>query len=223
MIVEEKDLVPFLCRATGKCCIHNLVLLSSFDIFRIAKNLNLSAKELFEKKLVTYRINPASFWMEPILNSRSNSTCPFLYREMNGADEKYLCEVYEFRPLVCRMYPLKYDKDANLFMRFLPAENRCYECITSEDNPTLEEYLNESNVKPMLVEFNRYLALVDKITGAGYNLEKIKKNKEAQKVFFEIQSLLYETYPDKETTHKTLPFEEIEKRIDDILDKSEGK
>jgi hypothetical protein len=51
MIVEEKDLVPFLCRATGKCCIHNLVLLSSFDIFRIAKNLNLSAKELFEKKL----------------------------------------------------------------------------------------------------------------------------------------------------------------------------
>jgi hypothetical protein len=73
------------------------------------------------------------------------------------------------------MYPLKYDKDANLFMRFLPAEHRCYECITSENNPTLEEYLNESNVKPMLLEFNSYLALVDKITGAGYNLEKIKK------------------------------------------------
>jgi hypothetical protein len=73
----------------------------------------------------------------------------------------------------------------------------------------------------MLVEFNRYLALVDKITGAGYNLEKIKKNKEAQKVFFEIQSLLYETYPDKETTHKTLPFEKIESRIVEVLDKSD--
>lgn len=217
MIVEPNDLVPFLCKATGKCCIHNLVLLSSFDIFRIAKNLKLSAKELFEKKIITYRINPTSFWMEPILNSRSNSTCPFLYRELNGANEKYLCEIYEFRPLVCRIYPLKYDKDASLFMRFLPAEHRCYECITTENNPTLNEYLNGSNVNPMLVEFNRYLALVDKITGAGYNLEQIKKNKPAQKVFFEIQSLLYETYPDKENTHETLPFEEIEARIDEIL------
>lgn len=221
MIVEPKDLVPFLCKATGKCCIHNLVLLSSFDIFRIAKNLKISAKELFEKKLITYRINPTSFWMEPILNSRSNSTCPFLYRELDGANEKYLCEVYESRPLVCRMYPLKYDKDANLFMRFLPAEHRCYECITTENNPTLDEYLNESKVNPMLVEFNRYLALVEKITGAGYNLEQIKKNKPAQKVFFEIQSILYETYPDKENTHETLPFEEIEKRINEIIGKSD--
>ncbi len=221
MILQPTDLVPFLCRATGKCCIHNLVLLSSFDIFRIARVLNLSAKELFEKKLLTYRINPSNYWMEPILNSRSNSTCPFLFRETNGANEKYLCEIYESRPLVCRMYPLKYDTDTSLFMRFSPAEHRCYECITTENNFTLEEYLQASSVNELLNEFNRYLALIDKISAAGLNLEKIKKKKEAQKKFFEIQSILYETYPEKDNIHNALPFEEMERRVDYILESQE--
>ena len=95
MLVAPIDLVPFLCKATGRCCIHNLVILSSFDIFRIGKTLGASAKELFTKKLITYRINPSNFWMEPILNSRTNSTCPFLFREVDANTEQYLCEIYE--------------------------------------------------------------------------------------------------------------------------------
>ncbi len=221
MIVNPTDIVPFFCRATGKCCIHNSVLLSSFDIFRIANTLSLPAKELFEKKIFTYRINPNSFWMEPILNSRSNSTCPFLFREYDGANERYLCEIYESRPLVCRIYPLKYDKDENVFMRFLPAEHRCYECITTENNPTLAEYLHGSNANELLKEFNQYLALIDRITLAGMNLEKIKHKKEAQKKFFEIQSILYETYPEKENRLDKLPFEEMEARVSEILNKSD--
>ncbi len=220
MVVKPADLLPFLCQATGKCCIHNLVLLSSFDIFRIANTLGLPAKDLFEKKILTYRINPSSFWMEPILNSRSNSTCPFLFREYEGANEKYLCEIYESRPLVCRIYPLKYDKDESLFMRFLPAEHRCYECITTENNPTLTEYLEGSSVNELMEEFKRYLALIDKVALAGMNLEKIKKNKTAQKKFFAIQSILYETYPGKENRLDKLPFEEMESRVEEILDKS---
>lgn len=223
MRVASTDLVPFLCKATGRCCIHNLVILSSFDIFRIGKTLGASAKELFEKKLITYRINPASFWMEPILNSRTNSTCPFLFREVDANPEQYLCDIYESRPLVCRIYPLKYDKDNSVFMRFLPAEHRCFECITTENNPTLEDYLNTSNINELLEEFNQYLALVDKISASGMNLEKIKKNKAAQKKFFEIQSILYETYPEKEDRHTSLPFEKIKIRIEEVLDKSEGK
>lgn len=221
MLVAPIDLVPFLCKATGRCCIHNLVILSSFDIFRIGKTLGASAKELFTKKLITYRINPSNFWMEPILNSRTNSTCPFLFREVDANTEQYLCEIYESRPLVCRIYPLKYDKDNSVFMRFLPAEHRCFECITTENNPTLEDYLNTSNVNELLEEFNQYLALLDRIFASGMNLEKIKKNKTAQKKFFEIQSILYETYPEKENTLDKLPFEEMESRVNEILDKTE--
>ena len=161
--------------------------------------------------------------MEPILNSRTNSTCPFLFREVDANPEQYLCDIYESRPLVCRIYPLKYDKDNSVFMRFLPAEHRCFECITTENNPTLEDYLNTSNINELLEEFNQYLALVDKISASGMNLEKIKKNKAAQKKFFEIQSILYETYPEKEDRHTSLPFEKIKIRIEEVLDKSEGK
>ena len=217
MLVAPIDLVPFLCKATGRCCIHNLVILSSFDIFRIGKTLGASAKELFTKKLITYRINPSNFWMEPILNSKTNSTCPFLFREVDANTEQYLFEIYESRPLVCRIYPLKYDKDNSVFMRFLPAEHRCFECITTENNPTLEDYLNTSNVNELLEEFNQYLALLDRIFASGMNLEKIKKNKTAQKKFFEIQSILYETYPEKENTLDKLPFEKIKIRIEEVL------
>ena len=116
-----------------------------------------------------------------------------------------------------RIYPLKYDKDNSVFMRFLPAEHRCFECITTENNPTLEDYLNTSNVNELLEEFNQYLALLDRIFASGMNLEKIKKNKTAQKKFFEIQSILYETYPEKENTLDKLPFEKIKIRIEEVL------
>ena len=143
MLVAPIDLVPFLCKATGRCCIHNLVILSSFDIFRIGKTLGASAKELFTKKLITYRINPASFWMEPILNSRTNSTCPFLFREVDANTEQYLCEIYESRPLVCRIYPLKYDKDNSVFMRFLPAEPATQKANATDNEKSLIDTIKE--------------------------------------------------------------------------------
>lgn len=217
MIVEPKDLVPFACKATGKCCIHNLVMLSSFDIFRLAKSLNVTAKKLFEEKLLTYRINPISYWMQPILHAKSNSTCQFLVRDSNTTKEKYICDVYEARPLVCRLYPLKFDKDENIFMRFLPAEYRCYECITTENNPTLDEYLTSSNSLEFLEEFKAYLSLKEKVIEKGLNLQQIKKNKIAQSKFFKIQSLLYETYPDVDNSYSSLPFDKITENVESIL------
>jgi len=220
MLTNSNDLLPFLCKSTGKCCIHNLVILSSFDIFRIAKALGFSAKELFEKKILTYRINPNSFWMEPILNSKVNSTCPFLFSENNNADNKeYLCQIYEFRPLVCRIYPLKYDKQDNIFMRFIPSEQRCFECITSENNQTLTKYLENANIPNLLEEFTDYLKLIELIQ-MDLNLEKIKNNKPAQKKFFEIQAVIYETYPSKNSVLDSLPFEEMKFRIEEILNNS---
>ena len=216
MQANPDDLLPFLCKSTGKCCIHNLVILSSFDIFRIAKALEVSAKKLFENKILTYRINPTNFWMEPILNSKANSTCPFLFSKSSGEDNKeYLCEIYEFRPLVCRIYPLKYDKSENLFLRFLPAENRCWECISNEKNPTLTEYLDNANIPNFLGEYTKYLKLIESIQ-VNLNLETIKKNKLAQEKFFKIQAILYETYPNQ--NEEKLPFDEMKFRIEEILE-----
>lgn len=217
MKVSSDDLLPFLCKATGKCCIHNLVILSSFDIFRMAKYLETTAKDLFEKKILTYRINPTNYWMEPILNSRLNSACPFLFSEAGEENVKYLCKIYEFRPLVCRVYPLKYDKNEKIFMRFFPAEQRCFECISKENNLTLSDYLDEANVLNLLEEFSQYQRLIEGIQ-SELNLIKIKKNKPAQRKFFQIQSLLYETYPNHGEIINSLPFEEIKSKIEEILE-----
>ena len=72
----------------------------------------------------------------------------------------------------------------------------------------------------MLKEFNQYLELLEKIQDI-LNLEKIKKNKPAQKKFFEIQSILYETYPGKNSLLESLPFDEMKYKIEEVLDNND--
>ena len=214
MKLSPDSLLPFLCQSTGKCCIHNIVILSPFDIFRIAKALNLSAKNLFKSKILTYRINSSSFWMEPILNSKKNNTCPFL----ETSSKKYICEIYEERPLVCRIFPLKYDPEEESFMRLFVSEERCRECIDVEKLIKTEDYLEQGNIPALLEEFNSYSNLLDEILVQGFTLEGIKNKKDKQTIFFQIQSLLYETYPMNPENEEAYPIQKIQFEIESLLD-----
>jgi Fe-S-cluster containining protein len=214
MKLTSESLLPYLCQSTGKCCIHNIVILSPFDIFRIAKALNLSAKNLFKNKILTYRINSSSFWMEPILNSKKNQTCPFL----ETSSKKYICEIYEERPFVCRIFPLKYDPDEESFMRLFVSEERCRECIDVENLIKTEDYLQQGNIPALLEEFKTYSNLLDKILEHNYTIEGIKNKKDKQSIFFQIQSMLYETYPMNPEYEEAYPFEQIKAEIESLLE-----
>ncbi len=213
MKLDKNSLIPILCVATGRCCIHNLVILSPFDIFRMGKFLEKTAKQLFEEKIITYRINQTSFWMEPMIYSNEEEVCPFLEAKQIEGKDKFLCKIYEARPIVCRIYPLKYDKEENSFLRFFPAEDRCKECIDFDNFQSTENFLNSGSVPSLLEDYKKFDDLLKLILNQKFDLNGIKNNKEKQKKFFEIQKILYETYPNNEENFSEYPFEKVKLEI----------
>lgn len=207
-MLEKNSILPFLCKQTGKCCVNNLVPLSPFDIFRLSKYLNFYAKELFEMKLLSYKITTSTYFMEPVIQINSQNVCPFLKQE----NTKYLCSIYEARPFACRIFPLKYDPDHDKFLRNQNSEARCIECTLNENETSLQAYMEENLFQDKTHEFTKYRNLVEKISLQGFNLKELAGKKEKQKVFFHIQSLLYETYPNEENSTE-YPWDKVEKEI----------
>lgn len=207
-MLEKTSILPFLCKQTGKCCVNNLVPLSPFDIFELAKYLNFYAKELFEMRLLSYKITTSTYFMEPVIQINEKNVCPFL----KLSDSKYLCGIYEVRPFACRIFPLKYDPDNDKFLRNQNSENRCLECTLDENGVSLENYMKENGFENKTKNFTRYRNLVEKISLQGFNLKELVRKKEKQKVFFYIQALLYETYPNQENLQE-YPWDKVETEI----------
>jgi Fe-S-cluster containining protein len=177
----------------------------------MAKHLEVTAKYLFEQRILAYRISGSTYWMEPVIQLKSNTTCPFLVRDFNTT-EKLICSIYDARPFTCRIFPLKYDPDNDLFLRGEKGEKRCTGCVHETTQIPLQEYLDQAEIGNKSSEFTEYRNLVEELSLKGYNLKELKNKKEKQKVFFAIQALLYETYP-TENCEAVYPWEEIQKTI----------
>jgi len=79
------------CTRCANCCKTMTVLLSEFDIDRIAKELDISARDFTERYLQPDEEEA------PLLKMRQQP-CPFL-----GSDNR--CTIYDVRPACCREYP----------------------------------------------------------------------------------------------------------------------
>jgi Fe-S-cluster containining protein len=191
-MLEPDSLLPYLCQITGKCCINNLVPLSPFDVFRVAKFLNLKAEDLFTEKIIAYKITGSTYFMEPVLQMRPTLACPFLTK---SKESEYQCSIYEARPYTCRIFPLKYDPDNDGYLRSTRGEERCLECTTSKKEIAVKDYLNCNDIGDMAFEYAKYRNLVEKLSLMGYNVKELAGQKLKQKLFFNIQKLLYETFP----------------------------
>jgi len=201
-------LVSYFCKLSGKCCVNNLVPLSPFDIFRIAKNLNLKAEELFIKKIFAYKISRSTYFMEPVIQMRSNQVCPFLEKK----EELYKCTIYKQRPFACRIFPLKYDPDNDIYLRNERSEARCPECTNSQEKISINDYLLQNEANELSSEYSQYRNLVEKLSLKGYNVKELSGKKLKQKLFFKIQKLLFETFPSS-NGEEIYPWAEVEESI----------
>lgn len=170
------------CNQSGNCCRQYHVVLSPQDLKELANYLGLRVKALFTRKLVTYKIETESGWMQPILNNRASATrdCPFLSFHENKA----VCKVYKARPLVCRMFPRSIDQEGNWYT---PEQNqkRCPGCVApSEQVP--------NDLRERAADFLSHRKLVQEFIKAGLNIFAIKGNKPLQQKFFNLQEKLYE-------------------------------
>lgn len=213
MSTLDHSKIPFRCNQSGHCCQKNIIILSPFDIFRLATFLGKTATELFQRKLLTYSIHPSTLWMDAILNSQ-HGPCPFLQKSSTHA---ILCSVHRARPITCRIYPLKYDSEQNQFFRFLPAEMRCFACCQNEKDLEVDSFLQEQQVQPLLPEWREYHLFKEELIDSGWTINRIKNQKDKQEIFFQIQKLLFETYPNNSETHQQLPFGKIKEKINHWL------
>lgn len=89
----------FHCTMCGKCCIHREdILLTPKDMYRMAKKLGITPKELFEQYCETYIGSDSRIPIVRLKPRGSVRRCPLL------KDRK--CSVHDAKPIVCAMFPI---------------------------------------------------------------------------------------------------------------------
>ena len=92
------DTFEFGCRRCGMCCKNREdIILSSKDVFNIAKALNMTTKEVLERYCDLY-IGPNSRFPMVRLNPKPDGSCPLL--------NKNNCIVHRAKPAICALFPL---------------------------------------------------------------------------------------------------------------------
>ncbi len=105
------------CRGCSACCykMGTSIILDPFDIYRITSGLQCRFEELLDEKI---ELNIVDRIILPnIKMAEEEERCPFL-------NEEERCSIHEFRPSICRLFPLGRYYEENGFRYFL----QIYEC-----------------------------------------------------------------------------------------------
>ena len=109
----------FSCLQCGKCCKFSEIILSNREINAISNHLDIPIQEFKMKYLIKKEIHKVrSIFSDKfeihgevyILKKNEQNLCPFHQNE----EQKAICRIYYYRPIVCRLYPFtwktsKYD------------------------------------------------------------------------------------------------------------------
>ena len=103
-LLRKDSSFRFECDMCGKCCTSNTIdsiLFKPYDIYKIAKGLNIKTEEVLDKYAEFYIGGQSGF---PIIRmlSNNNGKCYFLKKVGNKA----LCGINDFKPGSCSLYPL---------------------------------------------------------------------------------------------------------------------
>ena len=109
----------FTCSRCGQCCKFSEIILSNREIRAIAIHLNIPIAQFKETHLVKKEIHQIRSVFSDrfeiqgevfILRKNDRGLCPF-YQD---TDNKASCEIYHFRPIVCRLFPFTWKTSAPL-------------------------------------------------------------------------------------------------------------
>lgn len=103
-LLRKDSSFRFECDMCGKCCTSSTIdsiLFKPYDIYKIAKGLNIKTEEVLDKYAEFYIGGQSGF---PIIRmlSNKNGICHFLKK----AGNKSLCGINDFKPGSCSLYPL---------------------------------------------------------------------------------------------------------------------
>ena len=97
--MKMDDILPFSCTHCGGCCVQQEeILISPLDLFRLAKELGLTAEQFMDQYAECYIGESSRMPIVRVAPKGETRRCPLLKNNK--------CSVHAVKPSVCRLYPL---------------------------------------------------------------------------------------------------------------------
>ena len=109
--VSLDDTIKFNCKRCGRCCSgRSDILLNPYDVYQIAKCLNISTTEVIKKYCIV-SIGANSNIPIVLLKEDERGLCPFLNYSVE--DLSFKCSINDYKPGVCIMHPIGAIRQVN--------------------------------------------------------------------------------------------------------------
>lgn len=162
--ISEDDRLPrFECIRCGSCCRdqHILVTVTSNDIIRISKGLELTSDEVL-RTLDFYIVTPDSsppIGLEKIPSIKTEQGLAYVaLKKMENGDCIFLkddeCMIHPIRPMVCRSFPFVFDETRGDRLWGLSAKKDI--CPGLGKGPRVSGEVLDSLAKEILHDFDMY-------------------------------------------------------------------
>lgn len=178
--IELDEEFEFGCDCCGQCCHRDLLLLAGYDIYRIAKFLGKTMKEIIEENCFGYIGEDSKLPIVSVKPRLADNSCRFL---RNGK-----CLVHDVKPSVCGLFPLgrMYDSRIDDYVYF----KQKIICGNKEKH-TLKEWLESINIE----EIDRMSKpWGNALTDLAMYLQKIKDEKKLRVITNKLIIALYLNY-----------------------------
>ena len=184
MIIGLDEPFKFHCDMCGKCCIHREdILLSPKDIYNMAKELKLSAEDLFKQYCEVYVGQDSRVPVVRLKPRGSVSRCPLLKNKK--------CMVHKSKPTVCAMYPIgrcivatnpkEGIKDITQNqLQYIFSNPGCGDC---SETHTVREYLESFGIPVPDEFFIKWQQTVFKMGGFFRKIEEVVKKEIMEQVW----------------------------------------
>ena len=140
--VNRTSSFSYVCNACGLCCRDKVIVLSPFDLLRIAREAGVSTSEAIAR----FTIRRGS-----ILKFRDDGACVAL--------DGLRCGVHRGRPLACRLYPLGIERNRG-GDKFVTLEAAVGSLGVYGDRGTVDDFLDAQDVGAHLDANVRYFSLL---------------------------------------------------------------
>jgi Fe-S-cluster containining protein len=136
----------YACAGRGRCCFEKRIVVSSYEIARIADVLALSTTEVIQR----YTIEGGT-----VLRQREDGGCSLL--------DGTACGVHGGRPLVCRLYPLGRMVQKDEAEQFITLRGHPQSEGKLGEDGTIGAFLEAQGTEPYTVASARYFALFTRL------------------------------------------------------------
>lgn len=170
--LKPGDTFRFTCDKTGSCCqdrFDNPIVLSTYDVARLRRRLKITSSTFLKRHALITLGEESQLPIAMLKFVETNdyrqtglrhNKCPFL--------RSYGCQVYQDRPLRCRMYPIGRAFGTGDVSYFFLMDTPAHCGLGKGQEYTLEEWLKECQIEPYLLWSDRFFEPILKMDHAKY-------------------------------------------------------